>query len=224
MPAKIACNRALLIKDFHPRIDDVLNMATNNPQFFRPLFALEDGIFPSLDKKRYGADSFSNKALKDLMQPVFDQLVARKTEVAAHFMIKKLYLRSPCVFMTRMGDGDFLARHSDVMKIAGPNYELNFLLYLHAEPKGFSGGELELYWDNSTEVIAPLHNMLVIFPGPLEHAVRVVTCPSNEFSDSRFAVVGRFCAPLTLRQLSSKALRGSLRRLRKLWRRSSSKA
>jgi hypothetical protein len=223
MNADIIGNRAMRIENFHPRIDEVLNLAISNPQLFRPAIVEKDGIFPSpvLDKKQYSADSFCNKALKDLMQPMIDQLMARKTEMTAHFSMKRLYLRSPHIFMTRMGDGDFLSRHSDMMKTAGPNFELTFLIYLHSKPKRFSGGELELYWDNGMEVIAPLHNMLVAFPGALEHAVRVVTCPSNEFRDSRFVVVGRFCAPLTFRQLSSKAIRASLRRLRQLWKRRS---
>jgi Rps23 Pro-64 3,4-dihydroxylase Tpa1-like proline 4-hydroxylase len=210
MATQTVFNRAIIIENFHPQIADILALAFSNEKHFRPVRIECDGILKkySIDTVNYGAVSYSSSDLNNLVIPMIETLSSRKEEIAERFNIRKLYLRTPKLFLTRMGNGDSLARHTDLCKISGPNFELIFLLYFHLLPKVFSGGELELYWEDGVEVIEPADNMLVIFPGYLEHAVRVVHSPSNDYVDSRFVVAGRFCAPRTTLQNLARLIRG----------------
>ena len=203
-------SRAFIIKNVHPNIDDVLALALSNEESFSHTKICEDGIFQksiSVDRENYRGESYQSSELKALLLSTMKIVISHREEILARFRIKKLYFGGPSVFLTRMGDGDFLIRHSDLRKIAGPNFELIVLLYFYAEPKSFSGGELELFWKDGTEVIEPENNMLVIFPASVEHAVKTVLCPTKIYADSRFVVVGRFYAPLTTLQQVSRLIR-----------------
>jgi Rps23 Pro-64 3,4-dihydroxylase Tpa1-like proline 4-hydroxylase len=80
---------------------------------------------------------------------------------------------------------------------------LSGVLYFHAEPKGFSGGQLRLYSfgpipHDGEEArtfldLEPEQNTLIAFPSWAPHAVRPVSCPSGLFGDYRFAVNCWFC-------------------------------
>jgi hypothetical protein len=214
MTTQTVFNRAIIIENFHPKIDDILALALSHEEHFRPVRIEIDGIFRKtfVDTEHYRAVAYSGADLKNLMMPMMTTLISLKEEISKRFKINKLYFRGPTLFMTRMGDGDSLAKHSDLCRISGPNFELIFLLYFHSLPKVFSGGELELFWEDGVEVITPAHNMLVVFPGYLGHAVRVVHSPSNSYKDSRFVVAGRFSAPRTVLQNSARFIRG-LRRV-----------
>lgn len=70
---------------------------------------------------------------------------------------------------------------------------LSGVYYFHRSPKTFSGGALRLYAigdpARATFVdIEPTHNTLLVFPSWAPHEVRPVSCPSNQFADSRFAI------------------------------------
>jgi hypothetical protein len=203
-------NRAIIIENFHPNIADILALALSNEEHFRPVRIESDGIFKKcyIDTVNYGAVAYSSPNLNKLMLPRMETLFSRKEEISERFKVQKLYFGGPKLFLTRMGNRDSLARHTDLCKISGPNLELIFLLYFHSLPKVFSGGELELFWEDGVEVIEPAHNMLVIFPGYLDHAVRVVHSPSNNYADSRFIVAGRFFAPRTTLQNLARLIRG----------------
>lgn len=102
------------------------------------------------------------------------------------------------------GDGAFYRPHTDipigdVRKERKPEKDrvISAVLYFHAEPKAFSGGELRLFRlgaepanDSSDSFVElePLHNSLVIFHSWMTHEVRPVRCPSRKFADSRFSV------------------------------------
>lgn len=65
--------------------------------------------------------------------------------------------------------------------------------YFHREPKRFDGGCLRLHrlgakpGDPGID-IAPTQNSLLVFPAWGPHEVMEVSCPSEDFADSRFAV------------------------------------
>ncbi len=77
--------------------------------------------------------------------------------------------------------------------------ELSFVYFFHAEPRQFYGGELRLY-DNrrvrgvahadSSQLLSPRQDMLVIFPSDAPHELLPVRVPSGQFSDSRFTING----------------------------------
>jgi SM-20-related protein len=106
--------------------------------------------------------------------------------------------------MTAHNDGHFYTAHTDFLSNTGTRVsdrQLTFVYYFHKEPKGFSGGELFLWdhYDDNVEpklrapqgkLIEPKNNRIVFFDSTLWHEVRPITCPSNEFSDSRFTING----------------------------------
>ena len=73
---------------------------------------------------------------------------------------------------------------------------LTGVLYFHAEPKNYSGGELRLHSILPPEQggrfldIIPERGMLLLFPSWAPHEVRPVACPSGAFMDQRFAING----------------------------------
>ena len=102
------------------------------------------------------------------------------------------------------GDGAFYRPHTDisigeVRKTRKPENDrvLSAVLYFHADPKGFSGGELRLFRlgarvdderpDDFVE-LQPLQNSLVVFHSWVPHEVRPVHCLSRLFQNYRFAV------------------------------------
>jgi SM-20-related protein len=94
------------------------------------------------------------------------------------------------------GDGAFYKRHIDTRVGTNRRSEvtdrvLSMVYYFHREPKRFSGGEIALCaFGLSDEGIAiePAQNRLVAFPSFVAHEVKQVSCPSQEFADSRFAI------------------------------------
>lgn len=114
------------------------------------------------------------------------------------------------------GDGAHFKPHTDTAlgsdrkalgAAPGEDRLISGVYYFHAEPKGFSGGELRLYrfgvdpgageLDRSDHVeLGPLDNSLLVFPSWAAHEVRPVRCPSGRFRDYRFAVNCWFCGRL----------------------------
>ena len=98
------------------------------------------------------------------------------------------------------GDGAFYSRHIDTFTgeasnaNAGRQRLVSAVFYAYRQPKGFSGGALRLYSLRRDDTlddfidIAPMHNCLVVFPSWVPHSVELVSCPSGNFADSRFAV------------------------------------
>ena len=102
------------------------------------------------------------------------------------------------------GDGAHFLPHTDLpigatrkLRTIDDDRVLSAVLYFHAEPKLFSGGELRLFKlgvdpdeaDESGFVeLQPLQNSLVVFHSWVRHEVRPVRVPSGRFRDYRFAV------------------------------------
>jgi hypothetical protein len=101
---------------------------------------------------------------------------------------------------TASGDGDFFRKHSDD---SHPDYFsriLSFVLYLHAQPRRFTGGALRVY-DSLVESgrrtiagsyvdIDPRDNRLVIFPCDRVHELMPVSLDSEDFADRRITING----------------------------------
>lgn len=93
-------------------------------------------------------------------------------------------------------DGSFFAIHSDTYRTghsqAGDRM-LSAVFYFQREPKGFSGGALRLHrlgakaGDAGLDMVPPAGG-LIVFPSWWPHEVRPVSCPSQDFADSRFSV------------------------------------
>ncbi len=108
--------------------------------------------------------------------------------------------------MVAYGDGAHFAAHTDIpiganhrdhgAQFGGFDRLLSGVYYFHAEPKGFTGGELRLFRFGSDAAeepgdwmdVPPEQNSLVVFPSWARHQVLPVSCPSGAFKDNRFAV------------------------------------
>ncbi|MBU0724712.1 MAG: 2OG-Fe(II) oxygenase [Alphaproteobacteria bacterium] len=95
------------------------------------------------------------------------------------------------------GDGAFYRRHIDTQTGAADratDRALTSVLYFHAEPQNYSGGELRLHSILPLEEggcfldIMPEQDMLLLFPSWAPHEVRPISCPSGAFMDQRFAI------------------------------------
>ena len=99
--------------------------------------------------------------------------------------------------ITASKDGSYYRMHRDAD--AESTRELSFVYFFHTEPRQFYGGELRLY-DNrrvrgvahadSSQLLSPRQDMLVIFPSDAPHELLPVRVPSGQFSDSRFTING----------------------------------
>lgn len=88
----------------------------------------------------------------------------------------------------------------------GEDRVLSAVYYFHAEPKGFSGGQLRLFAfgpipaageEKRAHVdLEPVRNSLVAFPSWVPHEVRPIRCPSGDFGDYRFALNCWYCRAL----------------------------
>lgn len=89
-------------------------------------------------------------------------------------------------------DGAFFRRHIDTQT----GYDrrrlrvVSAVYYFHTRPRAFTGGALRLHdiAGGPSVDIEPTHNSLVVFPAWAPHEVMRVSCPSQRFADSRFAV------------------------------------
>jgi Rps23 Pro-64 3,4-dihydroxylase Tpa1-like proline 4-hydroxylase len=91
-------------------------------------------------------------------------------------------------------DGAFYRRHIDTATGANAAGEslrfISAVYYVHRQPKAFSGGALRLYGFEGDDYVdvEPEHNLLAVFPSWAPHQVTPISCPSQAFADSRFAV------------------------------------
>jgi Rps23 Pro-64 3,4-dihydroxylase Tpa1-like proline 4-hydroxylase len=99
--------------------------------------------------------------------------------------------------MVAHGDGAFFTEHNYIAvedKKFVVRRVVTAVYYFHRLPKAFSGGVLRIYplagSKNSTAFvdIEPTSDTLVFFPSWFPHEVLPVTCPSDWFEDSRFAI------------------------------------
>lgn len=101
------------------------------------------------------------------------------------------------------GDGAHYLPHTDIPigdirkhRSGDDDRVLSAVLYFHAEPKAFSGGQLRLFRLGAAPGPAqpgdfvdlePLQNSLAVFHSWVKHEVRPVRVPSNAFANFRFA-------------------------------------
>lgn len=94
------------------------------------------------------------------------------------------------------GDGAFFLPHIGTYTGRGRGTQnsdrvLTAVYYFHREPKGFSGGNLEVHpfgGGPACQVIEPQQNRMVCFASTVLHQVSAVSCPSGKFEDNRFAL------------------------------------
>ncbi|WP_299486919.1 2OG-Fe(II) oxygenase [Acaryochloris sp. IP29b_bin.137] len=102
--------------------------------------------------------------------------------------------------LTSHNDGNFYKLHNDNGSPDTATRELTYVYYFYKEPKPFSGGELRVYDSkiennfyvaaDSFQTVDPRNNSIVFFLSRYMHEVLPVSCPSQDFADSRFTING----------------------------------
>ena len=95
------------------------------------------------------------------------------------------------------GDGAFFKQHIDTHTEIENNSKsrvISAVFYFFTEPKKFKGGELVLHpfpfldGSDTSVILKPISNSLVIFPSFGMHEVLKVNCPDLPFQNWRFAI------------------------------------
>jgi Rps23 Pro-64 3,4-dihydroxylase Tpa1-like proline 4-hydroxylase len=100
-------------------------------------------------------------------------------------------------------DGHFFRIHMDcpARSKQNVNRRISFTYFFHRMPRAFTGGALllfdtdienNLYTTSAFTRIEPEDNSIVFFPSACYHSVVPVSCPSQEFANSRFVINGHF--------------------------------
>ena len=89
--------------------------------------------------------------------------------------------------------GQFYTAHTDFDDGDPTPREINYVYYLHRQPKSFTGGDLLLHDGvvaSTFTRIGPLDNSIVLFPSRIPHEVTLVECDPGDFGAGRFSVNG----------------------------------
>jgi Rps23 Pro-64 3,4-dihydroxylase Tpa1-like proline 4-hydroxylase len=93
------------------------------------------------------------------------------------------------------GHAGFYKMHLDTFthgarQAAQSDRMISAVYYFNRTPKGFSGGDLQLYrfGGGPADRIEPQDNRLLAFPSFAPHEVLPIDCPSGRFEDYRFAI------------------------------------
>ena len=89
--------------------------------------------------------------------------------------------------------GQFYTAHTDFDDGDPTPREINYVYYLHRQPKSFTGGDLLLHDGVAAKAftrIEPLDNSIILFPSRIPHEVTLVECDPGDFGAGRFTVNG----------------------------------
>jgi Rps23 Pro-64 3,4-dihydroxylase Tpa1-like proline 4-hydroxylase len=158
-----------------------------------PAVVNEDGV--TLVDRTTRAAEFCPAGLGELREPFLALVLAKLDAMLAALGMMRFAVDDIEAELVAHNDGAFFSRHIDTRldyAAAGKDIHrmISLVYYFHREPKGFSGGELELHpvTGGEPQVLEPRNNRLIAFPSFVPHEVRRVACPSGEFADSRFAI------------------------------------
>lgn len=145
---------------------------------------------------------------QSMILPNFDRLADRVLERIEQVLPEVLRQLNLPVFqaseietqLTSHNDGNFYKLHNDSGSPDTATRELTYVYYFYKDPKPFSGGELLVYDSkiennfyvaaDSFQTVDPRNNSIVFFLSRYMHEVLPVSCPSQDFADSRFTING----------------------------------
>lgn len=131
-----------------------------------------------------------------LTDEIRQRFAAIREQAVADLRVTPFELASLELQLVAHGDGAFYAPHIDTTMDPRKDTArvLTGVLYFHALPKGFSGGQLRMHSILPPEKggrhvdIEPDRDTLLLFPAWIPHEVRPISCPSGEFAHARFAI------------------------------------
>jgi SM-20-related protein len=162
-----------------------------------PLFGQSLLVGNVADPSRRSSRSAPRAQYGPWKQQLRDSLLSRLPALFAAVGMRPFDVSRIEVELVVYNDGDHFHPHIDTLRGDGRTGEdrlLSGVYYFHAEPKGFTGGELRLHNFTAQESegdyvdIVPEQNSFLLFPSWARHEVRPVACPSRRFEDSRFAI------------------------------------
>ncbi|MEG4092623.1 2OG-Fe(II) oxygenase [Microcoleus sp. Pol12B4] len=137
--------------------------------------------------------------------PEFSELMVNRIKAILPDVLKSLNIPSfPLgeieAQLTMHNDNNFYKLHNDSGSPDTASRFFTYVYYFYREPKGFSGGELQIYdskiennfyvADKTFRTVEPRNNSIVFFLSRYMHEVLQVSCPSKAFADSRFTING----------------------------------
>ena len=137
--------------------------------------------------------------------PEFSELMVNRIKAILPDVLRKLNIPSfPLgeieAQLTMHNDNNFYKLHNDSGSPDTATRFFTYVYYFYREPKGFSGGELQIYdskiennfyvADDTFRTVEPRNNSIVFFLSRYMHEVLRVSCPSKAFADSRFTING----------------------------------
>jgi SM-20-related protein len=183
----------LVLHDFldEDTVAGLLDYALSHQAEFAPARLRSKKVDPSIRV------STSTRKLGRYHAILTNKILAMVPGVAARLQVTSVKAPDLEIELVAHGDGAFYKRHIDT---GTGSYEhanhirvLSGVYYFYAAPKAFSGGALRLHAmggnkDRNFVDIEPVRNSLLIFPSWAPHEVMPVSCPSQRFIDSRFAI------------------------------------
>ena len=172
---------------------DLLAFALARPSRFKPTGVQQAGanlIQPKMRQSLRCADQLGPHA------PAFSALIhARLGELCAAAGIVPFAVAETELELAAHGDGGFYKVHYDTFTHQGradgkSDRTLSAVYYFFRQPKGFSGGDLQLhrFGGGLAARIEPCDNRLISFASIAPHEVLPIACPSGKFEDYRFSV------------------------------------
>ena len=153
-----------------------------------------EGTYSARDEK---TDQYLKKntgvSIPQIMDPAYSSICQLMSKILHEEFIEEALKVSPFYAYLKIinwqgyllnyyTDGDFYKEHQDNFLISG-------ILFLHKEPKRFSGGNLRLKVGNKTITVEPKNNRLVLFPSIIPHSVDTVSMEDGaEENSGRYSV------------------------------------
>ena len=185
----------LVLRDFLPAetAAALLAYAQANETRFEPVEGYDPNVLARAERR-----SLSLRDIGPFRDALRGRLAPLQEEIAAALGLEP-FRRARFEFqMLAHGDGTHIARHIDIRRTgdqsSGARRVVTGVYYMHAEPKGFSGGDLRLHellprGGQAQHVdLAPTHNACIFFPSWMAHEVTPIAVPSGRFADARFSV------------------------------------
>lgn len=133
------------------------------------------------------------------LAPFRESIAARSADLCEAVGIEPFPVYHTECSIVAHGDGHYYRKHVDTgagsaAARAKHHRVVSSVYYLYREPKGFSGGALQIHGLDaphnclSTVVIEPQHNRLAVFPAFIPHEVHDIVCPDDTFAKSRFSI------------------------------------
>jgi Rps23 Pro-64 3,4-dihydroxylase Tpa1-like proline 4-hydroxylase len=185
----------LAIDDFLPAEDHaaLLAFTLENEAAFTPSEVRREGSAYHAPETRKSL--FCQAPLGALEDCFRAAVLARKDEFFAATGTPPFEVAKCEIELAAHRDGCFFAPHQDTFtgeSRAGYRSDrlVSSVWYFHAQPRGFTGGELAIYpfGEGEPDLIEPRNNRLVVFPSVAFHEVLPISCPGDAFADARFSI------------------------------------